>query len=285
MLFEIGENVDVVDEHIHVITFAAGSSGYRSTMKRLTDECSASGYFQTVKGHDDSSLQRDYPDFYFRLMSFVQQHPRGFGLWVWKPFLVMKTLESLPEDALLLYLDAGCSINASQLSIKRWNEYLGLVRRTNVLAFQLDGVGFSEKAWNRKDLVDLIGLDKNDLETNQIEPGVVFYKNTRETREFVKEWFRLCTQDDYRFLKDPDSLEQFPEFREHRWDQSIFSVLYKKRGYPLIKCETFFEPNWFEDGKEFPIWATRLRGPVPTKFSSRLINILMKTQRRIRDLL
>jgi hypothetical protein len=277
--------VEFLPERIHALTFAAGTDGYLRTAKRLVSECENSGYFESVVSHSDSSIEVHFPTFYHDLMSFVERYPRGFGLWVWKPFLILKTLESLPNDKLLLYLDAGCSINANSRSERRWIEYLELARKNGVLAFRLNGDGFTEREWNRRDLIEIIGIKSEDLFSNQIEPGVAFFNNTTETRDFVREWLSWCTRDDYKFLRDPELSEQYPEHKEYRWDQSIFSLLYKKKGFPIVDCETFFAPDWIKAGADFPVWATRNRLPDPERFKVRCINALFRYQRVTRDLL
>ena len=63
----------------------------------------------------------------------------------------------------------------------------------------------------------------------------------------------------YRYLNDSPSVEKNSElFKEHRNDQSILSLLFKKNNCFYIKDETDFSPNWI-DGKVFPIWVMRNR--------------------------
>ena len=39
----------------------------------------------------------------------IMSNPRGFGLWLWKPYFIQKTLKSMKDGDWLFYVD-GCTI-------------------------------------------------------------------------------------------------------------------------------------------------------------------------------
>jgi hypothetical protein len=60
-------------------------------------------------------------------------------------------------------------------------------------------------------------------------------------------------------LVDPSDEElQTSDFKEHRWEQSIFSLIVKSEKVSPLKDESWFHPNWAE-GLHYPIWAVRNR--------------------------
>jgi hypothetical protein len=80
-----------------------------------------------------------------------------------------------------------------------------------------------------------------------------------KNRKLAQDWIAFCVQEDYRLLKSAiNGSPQAPSFVEHRWEQSVLSLLVKARNYPIIPDETFFAPNWSQ-GFSFPIWAMRNR--------------------------
>jgi hypothetical protein len=91
------------------------------------------------------------------------------------------------------------------------------------------------------------------------------------TINFVKEWYDICGMEQYHYLTDSQSREGNNDlsFREHRHDQSIFSLLCKKilnenstekspSNIFIVPDETYFL-NFEKDGKKFPIHAKRCR--------------------------
>jgi len=97
----------------YFITFGGGSQEYREGSKILTDQILKTGYFDVGIGFTDLDLQND-TDFWNKHSDFILSNRRGFGYWIWKSYLIMKTMEKMEENDVLLYLDAGCEINMSE---------------------------------------------------------------------------------------------------------------------------------------------------------------------------
>ena len=66
-----------------------------------------------------------------------------------------------------------------------------------------------------------------ESKTLQRQGGAVLFAVNKETRSLVSEWYRLASI--YHFIDDsPSKIPNTPDFREHRHDQSLFSLLTKK---------------------------------------------------------
>ena len=37
--------------------------------------------------------------------SFIENNKKGYGYWLWKPYIIKKTLEKMKKGDILLYLD------------------------------------------------------------------------------------------------------------------------------------------------------------------------------------
>ncbi|MDA0079651.1 hypothetical protein [Brachyspira hyodysenteriae] len=92
---------------------------------------------------------------------------RGFGYWCWKPFIVLKTLESMNDNDILVYADVGCHFNKE--GIDRFYEYLDLVINNSRLCFKLD-LDSLEKKWTKSDLFNYFYVlnNQNITDTPQI---------------------------------------------------------------------------------------------------------------------
>jgi hypothetical protein len=106
----------------------------------------------------------------------------------------------------------------------------------------------------------LIELDCDNnkyLDTLQIISGIIFFKNIQRIRTFVDDWYTItrCPH----FIDDTPSIkENYPEFIEHRHDQSCLSLLAKKLNLYSIDDETYFDFT-HNIAKKYPLWATRIR--------------------------
>ena len=131
-------------------------------------------------------------------------------------------MSKLDDGDILLYLDGGCEIDHKKKDkIKLYMEKT----KTNLL------IGTTtphlEKCWCKKDLINLIQPEDNSLNTYQRQAGAIMILVNPITRKFVNEWESYTYN--YHNLNDAPSKDKNDEcFREHRHDQSIFSLLVKK---------------------------------------------------------
>ena len=69
--------------------------------------------------------------------------------------------------------------------------------------------------------------NKKYLNTRQRQAGAIMILNNKKTRDLINNWYLLSSQ--YQLIDDSNSnIKNINGFREHRHDQSIFSLLTKK---------------------------------------------------------
>jgi hypothetical protein len=249
---------------VGLVTFAAGLPHWRAAGQRLVHQAERSGWFNKIALVTDRTLARDHGSFWQENQSFLTPRTRGFGYWIWKPYLIGHALHEWSNDVdFVLYLDAGCEINVSQKSAQRWLEYLEMAQEGSG-RFAMSLRRFPEHDWSKMDTMGVLGLTPSQQQSGQIESGAVLLKVSQANIEFCNEWLRICREEDYHFVDDsPSRLANVPSFREHRHDQAIFSGLAKRCGISTIPGESFWAPNWEEKGGSYPIWSPRNR----TRFS------------------
>jgi hypothetical protein len=245
----------------HLLTFGAGHPDYIQVLKRIEDEAKVSNLFSTISVNNRETIEELYPDFIRDHGAFIDENKKGYGLWLWKPYLISKLLERLPADEMLVYVDAGCTINSrTPEAAATFNNYLDIAFEQQVLGFQrLDHpTYFREATWTRKDLTDHLEISEVDLDSGQMEANTIFLRVGDYSREFVDTWFRLMTENDYKFLRSPGPENQHLGFCEHRFDQAVYSAIYKKRGLKSVPAQ-YFGRRWEELGLGEPFWPTRKR--------------------------
>jgi hypothetical protein len=206
---------------MHFITFGSHDN-YIDAAVRLCKQAETFKLFSTITAYTGVYLKKD-KTFWKQHGAFVTKHKRGFGYWVWKPYLVLKTMNQMKNGDTLLYLDCGCELDLSEKNYLL--ECIKIVKHDKIIG---SDTGCIEKVWNKRDIIEFLDMDKEEcLNSTQRQAGALLILICDETRELVKEWYHLAC--DYHTIDDsPSILPNYPEFKEHRHDQSIFSLLTKK---------------------------------------------------------
>jgi len=237
------------DSPFYLVTFGSGKV-WRPAVKRLINQAGKSSRFGKVIAFDEEDVD---PEILGLDLNFFQNNPRGYGLWIWKPHIVAKTMEMFPECRIIFYLDAGCEINTHDVALARLDHIFTECLKFEGVAFELP---FLEKNWTSNFV--LVKMDAVKLSsTKQIAGGIFLMTNTDENRKFLSQWFQWMTKDNSKYLVGAESENLDGILREHRFDQSIFSILWKLNRKHVLPDESFWAPNWRKDGQDYPIWATR----------------------------
>jgi len=234
------------------LTFGGPSRNYHDAVKRICNEALQFNIFDSIIGLTDLHL-KNHANFYTRHKQFMETNPRGYGYWIWKPYIVQQQLASMNENDILVYADAGCVMNIN--GVRRMHEYFEMVNNSEygILSFQLE---HSEKTWSKMDLIEYLGVHEHS-NTNQCISGVFIIRKCKHTTDLVNKWYETCCN--YDLISDTPSVSKNDDsFIEHRHDQSVLSLLLKKHGSIIIDDETYFV-NW-NDGIDSPILAMRMRG-------------------------
>jgi hypothetical protein len=231
---------------VRLISF--GTRNYRNNLVRLRRQAEQLGVFD---GGIHMYTEEDLPkmmSFWEKHGKFVQNNPRGYGYWIWKPFLVQKVMREADSDDIVFYCDAGCDINPEARD--RMSEYIEMLRSdpSGILSFQItDQV---EKKWSKMDLVKILCAEQ-EVDSNMLMATIFAVRNIPRARYVIQRW--CDTVSSYHMIDDsPSRVPEDPEFREHRHDQSVFSLLRKKEGSIVIPDETY------PPGRNCcPIWTSR----------------------------
>ncbi len=152
---------------------------------------------------------------------------RGGGYWLWKPYVVKKTLEQLQNGDYLFYCDSGAFATGDLHVLV---DYMDKVQ-TDILFFELDCI---EKYWTKRDVFIELKCDTPiTAESSQRCATYFMLKKTERSQQFVNEWLMYAER--YELISDEDNViyhkDNYEGFHENRHDQSIMSLLSKKYGY------------------------------------------------------
>jgi len=246
----------------HFVSFGAGRKGYGSALRRLEKEIHVLDPDACVWLFDETNVGSEIFGLDVSFTDFAKANPRGFGLWVWKPWVVLQVMEKAQDGDIVFFLDAGCTVHTSDLSKLRYQSYIKHIQENGNLFFD---VGQAEHYWSKKEVVQYFNLSDRDLNLGQVVGGIQGHLVSGHQFKFVEEWLQACTLDSGRLVRDVVSrVDEDDRFIEHRHDQSVLSCLVKRAGISVLPDETFHFPKWNRDGDGFPFWATRKISGIPS---------------------
>lgn len=210
---------------IHFLTFGAGSQDYLEAVERICNQAKNLGAFSSITGLTDKDLKAD-TEFWFKHGAFIKRNPRGFGYWIWKPYIIWKTLKSLADGDILLYLDSGCELDISKAD--ELDQYIEHVKTKGMWGTRGSPRDFSnDVSYCKRDTSIKYNLDLTTLQKEHIQGSIHILLRNNLILEFLEEWYEDCEV--YHSLNDEPSVEpNFPEFIDHRHDQSIYNLLLKR---------------------------------------------------------
>ncbi len=238
----------------HFLSFGNGFKFFGSR-RRLAAEAHQLAIFDKVTLADNRSLGGD---FWRERGHLVARYKRGYGLWSWKPYLILKQLEAIADGDLLMYVDVGCSLNHE--GRPRLLEYFERARAgPGWLGFSI--VGRTEGQWTKRAMLKSYGQDTLDARSRlQLASGIHFIRASEATRRLASQWYDACGKD--KETNDEISADEHPEFVAHRHDQSAFSLLSTKGPVESMPDESWFEPDW-NANLRYPVHARRWKHRIP----------------------
>lgn len=130
-----------------------------------------------------------------------------------------KTMENMKDGDILLYLDSFYKLNT-----RNFDEYFEIIKNDYIIGT----TNCIENEWCKADLIIKLNMIEHKyLDTSQHQAGAILFLVCDKTRKLVNEWYEIGT--DYHLIDDSKSyVKNLHCFKEHRHDQSIFSLLTKK---------------------------------------------------------
>jgi hypothetical protein len=219
------------------LTFGGGNKAYREAATRISIQASKFIIFNNIIPITDINLARD-KYFWNRHGEFIRNNHRGFGYYIWKPYIILKTLNNMNNGDVLLYCDSGCELNYKNKN--HMDHLINIVNEKHLIVSYSPGLKNID--WTKRELFDFMGLNREQIgDSIQLQSGVIMMKKTDTIMSLINEWYNISCN--HSLLTDNiNTTIQFPEFREHRHDQSIFSLLCLK--YNILNTDignTYFQ--------------------------------------------
>lgn len=255
------------------IFISYGDDAFAKSLKRIGKEAKALGIFNKIILYKPADLP------HYILDSPLMAFKKGGGYWLWKPYIIWKTLQQYNNNAIIVYADAGCTLFPSN----DWKMYFEQMNTFDTLVFryrsdidygwkQAFGNGSPQvKFWTKKNTLMYFNhlLNKSSWENeNKIWGGFIISKNVNN--QLVDQWFKLSLMEP-QLIMDPYGAEledQYEFFIEHRHDQSLLTPLayyFSEINHTVSILDETAESGAIDHCLSLPVLADRKRDDRMTK--------------------
>ncbi len=222
------------------IFISYGDKTFRKSLKQIKKEAKNIGLFDRIVTYTPKDLPeciKSSPLFLFK---------KGGGYWIWKPYIIYKTLQQCKYNDVVYYADAGCTLNVNS---EEWDTFKNEIQTHTAIFFQYrsnvlyDGWDkYCKKTSNNSPKIlhwikpatamyftEYFG-NQDFLHYNKIWGGSFIIKKTPQILFFIEQWLKISIFHP-ELICDPygKELSNIPEsFNEHRHDQAILTPLIYK---------------------------------------------------------
>jgi hypothetical protein len=226
----------------HFLTFGGGSA-WPHAARRLASQAQATGLFETVSVETGNEIFERWPEF-AEHRPFVEANPRGWGYWLWKPFLLRSYLRRIQDGELLFYLDAGFEILVENKD--RLQRLLQQSALNGALLFGCPQYPILNAIfWAKQDLLDRFAQNyglKNLEKIPLVAAGSLALVKNKQNLALLDDWYRIGASEGGHLIDDsPSVATQKQLFIEHRHDQAIFDFLIVAHGIPATGSFLYYD--------------------------------------------
>ena len=184
------------------------------------------GGFDHVIENSPATLGAEFKSMHSAILS----EARGAGYWLWKPYCILAALSQVKDGDFVMYADSASHFIHSTESLFA----LPSLTCQDVIPFSLD---LPEAHWTKRDAFILMDCDHQNFDQRpQRLASFILARKSAESIAFFQAYLNYCS--DPRILTDIQNtcgLPNYAGFRDHRHDQSVFSLLSKKLGLSAFR--------------------------------------------------
>ena len=155
---------------------------------------------------------------------------RGYGYWIWKPYLILKELKSLNEGDILAYFDIHIHFDKIKY---QYDEILNVLENDEHHMIIAKGY-FNDFMFTTTYLKNIVEKELNYKFTEdqllefQREAGIIFVKKCDFTIKFFEQYFNIMANHIDAITDDHNQdIDNHSTFIENRHDQSVCTLLAK----------------------------------------------------------
>lgn len=202
---------------------------YKKSRQRLNDSAIKFG-INRINSYDFRKIKKSI---FYKENKEILDKPKGIGYWLWKPFIILETFKKVNYGDIVIYSDCGIEI------INPLDPLISICRDIeDVLLFR--NCNYTNVQWTKRDCFVMMDCDSEQYWNGfHCDAAFSLFKKTEFSIKFVNEWLKYGKNKN--ILTDLPNIcgkGNFPNYNEHRWDQSILSLLAQKYKISLYRMPT-----------------------------------------------
>lgn len=217
----------IMKHKLYFLTFA--NTKYMNT-NRIIEQAKNFNVFDEILSLNENNIK----EYINKHKEFIENNNIGYGLWIWKPKIILDTLNKINYNDILIYCDAGTYLNSN--GIERFNEYLSQLINTNksLLVFS-NNDSYKSQYYVKNDAIMSYYPEFNNKFDIYCYAGVMIIKKNIESINLISEWLSLC--ENHHFIDRSNSTEytDFPYYIGNDCDNGLFNLCLSKHNNILIK--------------------------------------------------
>lgn len=184
--------------------------------------------FDEIIPYNKNSIDKEFYTEYEKILS----QPRGAGYWLWKPYFILETLNRMSDGDYLFYCDSGA------LLINNISYLIDDLERSGQDIMPFDLHQMPERNWTKRDVFVFNECDTTEFtDTNICDAAFQLIKKSQFSMDFYMNYLlQGCIENLITDSPNVYGLPNYPEFIDHRHDQSIYSINIKKNN--LVRFRT-----------------------------------------------
>lgn len=178
--------------HSNSIVFTTFANTDYMPLDRIVSYAKNFGIFDQIYPH----TELDFPAFFEKHREFIHSNRlNGFGLWIWKPMMILERLLALNPGDILVYTDAGVHLNKQ--GVPRFIEYISMLKDSSksIVSF---ATFFKNNYYAHPDAIASYFPEFKCENYNYHYAGTMIVKHSESSIKLIQEWLSLC--ENYTYL-------------------------------------------------------------------------------------
>jgi len=155
---------------------------------------------------------------------------RGYGYWIWKPYIILQELNKLDDGDILVYLDCHCKLDKIKDKFNNILKYLNHSDKPLIVA----NLGFNDYQYTTTKLKNAVEnylkyiFSEEEILDHQREAGILFMRKCDFVVNYFQQYFSIM-KNNIDIITDAHNNDEdnHETFIDNRHDQSVCSLLAK----------------------------------------------------------
>lgn len=214
-----------------IIAINYADENFKKEQNYNTKTAYIKGCVDKVIEYSPNDIDLKFKSDYAKILSYK----RGAGLWLWKPYIILKTLNEMNYGDYVFYCDSGAYYVDKV-------QYLVDCLESNNEEIMLYELPLLEKQFTKAEMFKFLNCEDNSFkDKNQILATYILVKKSEYTMKFFNEFLNICCDEKCISYKAFNlEVKNDVDFISHREDQSILSILSAK-----YKIKPFRDPSQY----------------------------------------